>query len=204
MRLGQRVLSRSLGRFVCVLELVGVLRVCDQDLVAKSDLQGAMIIACNHPALWDAPIILRRLPQLSGIMKAEVLANPFLSIGARFAGFLPNAPRLKMVKMAVARLKGGGRLLLFPEGTRTREENGVINPFRPGLALLAQRSGVPVLPIFISSNSPYLQKGWPIWKMPDLPITVTLEVGEPLKIGENESVREFSARLEGVFRKGLG
>eukprot|EP00903_Cladosiphon_okamuranus_P004137 g4135.t1 len=201
MRLGQRVLSSSLGRFVCVLELVGVLRVYDRDLVEKCDIQGPMIIACNHPALWDAPIVLRRFPQLSGIMKSEVLANPFLSIGARFAGFLPNSPRLKMVKMALARLKGGGRLLLFPEGTRTREENGLLNPFRPGLALLAERSGVPVLPVFISSNSRYLQKGWPIWKMPELPISVTVRVGEPLVIGAEESVRDFSTRLEGVFRE---
>ena len=75
---------------------------------------------------------------------------------------------------------------------------------RPGLALLAKQSGAPILPVFISSDSRYLQKGWPIWRMPDLPITISIRVVERILIRPDEKVRDFSERVERVFRKNLG
>lgn len=203
-RLGQWTLDTLLTLLIVGLELLGIIRVFDDDLKRHACDAGPLIIACNHPALWDAPLVIRRFGRLNCIMKAEVLENPFLRHGALFAGFLPNLPRLKMIRLAMERLAGGGRLLLFPEGTRTRQENGVLNPFRPGLALLAKQSGAPILPVFISSNSRYLQKGWPIWRMPHLPISISLRVGERILIQPDERVRDFSERLEEIFRKELG
>lgn len=201
--LGQRILSKTLGSFITFLEWFGIIRVVDDELKRHPDDQHALIFACNHPALWDAPLVIRRIGRLSGIMKAELLANPLLTHGARFAGFLPNSPRMTMIRSSIERLSTGGRLLFFPEGTRTREENGAINPFRPGLALIAKESGVPIVPVFIRQDSPYLRKGWPIVKMPKLPITITLTLGEPIRALPEETVRAFSERLETIFRKEL-
>ena len=203
-RLGQDSLAFSLGSFITGLERLGVLRVDDAELAKHAATPGPMIIACNHPALWDAPLVLRRIGRVSCIMKADVEANPFLRSGARFAGFVPNSPRLTMIREAVSRLQEGGRLLLFPEGTRTRRERGVINRFRPGLALLAKQSGAPVLPVFLITDSPYLGKGWPIWKITELPVSVSFRVGETMTILPDERVRDFSERLEERFRHGLG
>lgn len=203
-RFGQDSLALSLGTFITGLERLGVIRVDDAELAKLADIPGPMIIACNHPALWDAPLVLRRIGRVSCIMKADVEANPFLRSGARFAGFVPNSPRLAMIREAVSRLEEGGRLLLFPEGTRTLRERGVINRFRPGLALLAKQSGAPVLPVFISTDSPYLGKGWPIWKLTELPVSISFRVGETMTILPDERVRDFSERLEDRFRAGLG
>ncbi|MFD2256188.1 lysophospholipid acyltransferase family protein [Luteolibacter algae] len=204
--LGQLVIGKSLSSFVRILEWAGIIRIHDAGLIGKADMPGPLLIASNHPALWDAPLLIRRFLRVSCIMKAELLNNPLLRNGALFAGFLPNTPRLEMIHAALDRLKNNGRLLFFPEGTRTRnrDKGGILNRFRPGLALLASQSKAPVLPVFISSNSLYLQKGWPIWRLPPLPITVTIRVGDPMKIGEGESTRDFSRRLEELFRKELG
>lgn len=201
--LGQRVLSKTFGSFIKILEWYGIIRVMDDELKNHPDTKEALIFACNHPSLWDAPLVIRRIGRLSGIMKAELLANPLLTHGARFAGYLPNSPSMNMIRSSIERLSTGGRLLFFPEGTRTREENGAINPFRPGLALIAKESSVPVIPVFIRQNSPYLRKGWPIVKMPKLPITITLTLGEPIRALPEETVRAFSLRLENIFRKEL-
>ena len=203
-RLGQDALALSLGSFISGLELLGALRVDDSELAKHTDTSGPLIIACNHPALWDAPLVLRRIGRVSGIMKADIEANPLLRSGARFAGFVPNSPRLTMIREAVKRLQEGERLLLFPEGTRTRREYGAINRFRPGLALLAKQSGAPVLPVFITTASPYLGKGWPIWKITELPVCVSFRVCEAMTILPDERVRDFSERLEERFRAGLG
>lgn len=201
--LGQKTIGVLLGGYMNFLEALGLIIVHDDELKRNASMSGPLLIACNHPALWDAPLVIRRLLRVSCIMKAELLENPLLRHGALFAGFLPNAPRLTMVRKGVERLSQGGRLLLFPEGTRTRRENGVINPFRPGLALLAKQSGAPVLPVFISLNSCYLQKGWPIWRMPEFPISISIRVGEKQIAHPGERVRDFSHRLEEVFREGL-
>ncbi|MEP2774321.1 MAG: lysophospholipid acyltransferase family protein [Luteolibacter sp.] len=201
--LGQKMLSLTLGGFITMLEWFGIIRVHDDDLKRHLDTPDPLILACNHPALWDAPLIIRRIGRLSGIMKAELLANPLLRHGARFAGFLPNSPRMTMIRASLERLSTGGRLLFFPEGTRTREENGAVNPFRPGLALIAKESGVPIIPVFIRQDSPYLRKYWPIIRMPELPITISLSLGEPVRALPDESVRAFSERLENIFRNEL-
>jgi len=202
-RFGERALGTTLGIFIGALELLGIIHVFDRDLKQHAHMAGPLVIACNHPALWDAALVIRRFVRVTCIMKEDVLKNPFLRNGALFAGFLPNSPQLQMIRMALGRLASGGRLLLFPEGTRTREENGAVNPFLPGLALLAKHSGAPILPVFISSNSRYLQKGWPIWRMPDLPISISISVGELILIQPREKVRDFSKRLEEIFRNEL-
>lgn len=203
-RIGQAMLRHGMDTFISGLETLRIIKVCDEELRGADNRPGPLIIACNHPAMWDALLVIRRCVSVSCIMKTELLANPLVGSGARFAGFLPNAPRMKMVRSAIERLKSGGRLLLFPEGTRTRRESVGVNEFRPGLALLAEQSGAPVLPVFITTDSRYLEKGWPIWRRPVLPILIKLSAGELVRIEPGEGAREFSARLEGIFRKELG
>ena len=201
--LGQRSLSSAFRICIRGLIFLGIIRIEEKGTGKLADVPGPVIIASNHPALWDALLIMRNSDQVSCIMKASLFANPLLRSGSLFAGFLPNAPRLEMIRRATERLKSGGRLLLFPEGTRTREENKPLNSFFPGMALIACKSGAPLLPVFIEANSRYLQKGWPIWKMPDFPISIKIEVGELQQVQEGEKSREFSDRMERLFRKQL-
>lgn len=202
--IGQRMLGHGMDTFISGLETLRIIRVCNEGLRGEESRPGPLIIACNHPAMWDALLVIRQFVSVSCIMKTELLANPLLGSSARFAGFLPNAPRMKMVRSAIGRLRSGGRLLLFPEGTRTRRDSVGVNGFRPGLALLVERTGAPVLPVFITTNSRYLEKGWPIARRPELPILIKLTAGELVRIEPGETTREFSARLEGIFRKELG
>jgi 1-acyl-sn-glycerol-3-phosphate acyltransferase len=201
--LGQKTIATALGSYVTALEWLGIVRVDDEALRECAAMPGPLIIACNHPAIWDAPMIMRRIGRVICVMKTDIGANPLLGSGARFAGYVPNSPRLRMIREAVKRLQEGGRLLLFPEGTRTRRKQGLINPFRPGLALIAKQSGAPVLPIFIHTDSDYSGKGWPIWKMSEFPVSIRFRVGKPVQIEPGERVREFTERLEAVFRDGL-
>ena len=104
-----------------------------------------------------------------------------------------------MMRLAVKALDDGRQLVLFPEGTRTRREQRWINPFKGGIAVIARRADVPVYPVFIRSNTRYLEKGWPPWKPPAFPIRVSLELGEPLRVKSSESSQQFIARLQALF-----
>jgi 1-acyl-sn-glycerol-3-phosphate acyltransferase len=52
-------------------------------------------------------------------------AQPILRGGAKLAGFIPNKPAHKMLQHSIEALRQGDRLLFFPEGTRTRKQEGV-------------------------------------------------------------------------------
>jgi 1-acyl-sn-glycerol-3-phosphate acyltransferase len=94
-------------------------------------------------------------------------------------------------------------LLLFPEGTRTKPDARWINPLKGGCAIIAMRANVPVHPVFMRSDTRYLEKGWPLWKRPVFPIHVLIEVGQPLIPAPDESSQAFTARLQSVFEEEL-
>lgn len=97
-------------------------------------------------------------------------------------------------KIAAGLLAAGWNVLVFPEGTRSRD--GEISPFHPGIGLLAARSGCQVLPVRIVGTAAVLPKGarWPRRSQ------VEVRFGAPLRPAPGEDPRAFTARLEAVVR----
>jgi 1-acyl-sn-glycerol-3-phosphate acyltransferase len=122
--------------------------------------------------------------------------NPILVGGATAAGFIPNKPTHKMLRHCIEVLQANGRLLFFPEGTRTRrKEHGCINPFLGGLAIIAKNSHAPVWPIFVQTDSPYLCKGWSLWRLPPKKIHIRMTVGEPVTFAADDDTDTFLNNL---------
>lgn len=161
---------------------LGMLRLDASVLDALRDEPGLIIVA-NHPSLLDALLLVARLPRSACIMKASLMRNPFLGAGARLARYIRNDSTRRMVRLAVEDLKRGGQLVVFPEGTRTTEVP--INRFRPAVTLIAKLAEAPIQTVFIDTDSPYLGKGWPLWKLPPLPIAFTVRLGERFAPADN-------------------
>lgn len=158
-----------------------------------------IIIAPNHPTMLDAVMIISRLPRVVCISKAELWDNPLLGGGMRLAGYIRNDTPVKLTKLAVAKLRQGQQLLLFPEGTRTTD--WPVNPFRGGFALMAKMAGVPVQTVFIETNSPFLNKGWPVLKKPAMPLTYRIRLGRRFEV--DGDVKQFTSSLERYFQDEL-
>ncbi len=88
-----------------------------------------------------------------------------------------------------AMLAAGWSLVIFPEATRSR--SGRMGRFRHGAAELARRHGLPVVPVHIDGTQRVLPPGvrWP------KPGTIRMRAGEPLRIGADESIGDFTRRL---------
>jgi 1-acyl-sn-glycerol-3-phosphate acyltransferase len=197
------MLHRAFRVFVHYLRITGLVQVDLESLAPLRQKKEPIIIAPNHTSLWDAVFVIACLPQPICIMKESILCNPFLGGGARLAGYIPNSSPSRLVRDSAESLSHGGQLLLFPEGTRTRRDARWINSLRGGCALIARRAGVPVLPIFVRSNTRFLEKGWPLWKRPEFPLKLSFELGEPVVVEENESAKAFTARLTEVYKTNL-
>jgi 1-acyl-sn-glycerol-3-phosphate acyltransferase len=200
---GRSVLNRAFRGFVSYLRMTGLAYADLESLRALRDHHRPGIIAPNHTSLWDAVFVLACLPRPICIMKASILRNPFLGGGARLAGYIANSGPSRLVREASGALAEGGQLLMFPEGTRTRRDARWINPLMGGCALVARRASVPILPVFIRSNSRFLEKGWPLWKRPKFPIRISFELGEPIEPDDEPSARALTARLQRVFEENL-
>lgn len=175
-KVGRAGIAFGFRLFWTVAGATGIIRL---DLAALDPLRrepGGLIIAANHPSLLDGLLIASRLPRTCCIMKASLMRNIFLGAGAKLARYISNDRPVAMMKAAVADLGAGSQLLIFPEGTRTVD--GPVNPFRPGMTLIAKLADVPLQTAFIETQSPYLAKGWPLWRQPPLPIVFRVRLGE--------------------------
>lgn len=181
--------------FWTIASLVGMMRIDASCLDVLRNEPGLVIVA-NHPTMLDALLLVAHLPRSACIMKASLMKNVFLGAGARLARYIRNDSARTMVKLAVDDLRHGGQLVIFPEGTRT--ENGPLNTFRPGVTLIAKLAQAPIQTVFIDTDSPYLGKGWPIWRVPPLPIVFRLRLGE--RFAPSQDSAAMLAQLENYYR----
>ncbi len=184
--------------FWTVAQACGLMHIDDQCLDALKDEKGLIVVA-NHPTMLDALLLVARLPRSACIMKASLLGNIFLGSGARLARYVSNASARIMVRQAVADLRQGGQLVVFPEGTRT--ENPPLNAFRPSVTLIARMAHAPIQTVFIDTATPYLRKGWPIGRVPPLPITFQLRLGRRFSPETNGG--DLLAEMERYYRESL-
>ena len=172
------------------------------DLRAIDSLRGGppVILAPNHPSLIDALLILTRHPNLACVMKAQLLGNIFLGPGARLARYIRSDLPRAMIREAIADLRDGGVLLLFPEGTRTIRPP--VNPLKASIGVIAKHAGVPVQVAIIETDSAFLGKGWSLFRTPSMPITYRVRLGR--RFDPPTDVAAFMAALEQEYRRELG
>ena len=199
--------ARALGRYAIMavfrlyLASLTASRRFSFDLEALDALrdQPPLIIAPNHPCLLDAVMIISRLPNVACVMKAELMNNVFLGAGSRLARYISNEPVRRMIQMATHDFDSGAHLLLFPEGTRTL--HSPVNPFKGSIGLIAHRAQVPVQTVLIETNSEYLRKGWPLFRLPPMPIHYRVRLGR--RFDPPQNTQDFMVGLEHYFAHDL-
>jgi 1-acyl-sn-glycerol-3-phosphate acyltransferase len=202
LRVGRLMIAWGYGLFWRIARCSGMLRLEAGALDALREERGLIVVA-NHPSLLDAVMLVARLPRSACIMKSSIARNPLLGPGARLARYIRNDSAYGMVQCAVDDLKAGGQLVLFPEGTRTAPGlmGARLNPFHFSFTMIAQRAQVPIQAVFIDTDSPYLCKGWPLWKLPPLPIRFTVRVGQ--RFEPKNDHKALRAEIEAYFLGGL-
>ena len=193
-RVGQSTIMWLFRGCIGAMKASGIVKI---DLSALDALrkEGALIIAPNHPSMLDAVLVGSRLPRVVCIMKADIWDNLILGGGARLAGYIRDDCPFTMIRAATATLRSGNQLLMFPEGTRTRQKGHY--HFKGGFAFIAKTARVPVQTVFIETNSPFLGKGWSLFKKPVFPLIYRARLGRRYEV--NGDIKTAVRELEGYF-----
>ena len=119
--------------------------------------EGGFVLCMNHCSALDPLFVSSRLPisrRMKYLGKKELHDNKFLRPFVTWLGLIPvdrgNAD-LNAVRSCLQVLKEGQGLVIFPQGTRSRDNTPT--PMLPGAAMIALRGGVPVIPAYI--DGPY-------------------------------------------------
>lgn len=115
--------------------------------------QGGVLICCNHTTLADPLMLCFVFPlkcRLRVMAKAELLSVPVVGALVKSAGVFGverGKSDITAIKTAIKYLKDGRKVLMFPEGTRSKD--GTLGQAKTGAAMLAVKTGVPVLPVYL-------------------------------------------------------
>ncbi|NEX17263.1 MAG: 1-acyl-sn-glycerol-3-phosphate acyltransferase [Halochromatium sp.] len=141
----------------------------------------AQIILSNHQSTWETIALGALLPApQTWVMKRELLRIPFFGWALRLFDPIAiersaNRKALRqLLSVGAKRLALGHRVVIFPEGTRVAP--GTQRPFSLGGAMLAARTGVPVVPI--AHNAGYF---WGRNQLRKRPGTIDILIGPPIE-----------------------
>lgn len=119
------------------------------------------VVVSNHQSLLDIMVLYNLFFHFKFVSKAEIFRIPFIGWNMTLNRYirLKRGDRESIARMmadAERTLAEGSSVMIFPEGTRSPD--GQIKSFKPGAFILAQKMGVPILPIVISGTSSALPK----------------------------------------------
>ena len=124
-------------------------------VVGRSNVpDGACIICANHTAIIDAVLLVLALGRKGdyGIMaKAELFKNKLFSAFFDMLNAIPvkrGKSDISAVKKSLTVLKNEKKLMIFPEGTRVGENE--TSDAKSGIGMLAAKTAVPILPVYIT------------------------------------------------------
>ncbi len=157
--------------------------------------RGPAIVCSNHNSLLDIPFLVIASPRPIWFMaKMELFRGP---LATRFFHTLGGFPvrravaDMRAVDTALAVVRSGRLLGMYPEGTRSRD---VLLPFLPGAAWLALVTGVPLVPVGVRGTAESLPRGRKIPKRTH----VRVAFGRPIEVDPEPDTATRKARAEEI------
>ncbi len=172
---------------------------CRLEVSGRENLpKGAAIICPNHSGIMDPVFLYLALPvdyRLQSMGKDSLFHIPVLRRIIKAFGAFPvkrGQHDLAAIKTSLHILQNDGHLMLFPEGTRVRngvgKHDGKPAHAHSGIAMFAERTGAPMIPVFIEPNRKPFRKVRLIFGKP-----ITVEKTE--KHRTTEELREVATKV---------
>ena len=148
------------------------------DVAGRENIEdGAAMVCSNHSAMIDPFLIALAYgieTHVHVIAKAELFRIPVISAGLWKMGMIRvdrSINDIASIKASLGYLKKGEKVVIFPEGTRASENDAV--SAKSGAIKMAERAGVPIVPVFIPRKKPFFKRSTLVFGEPYLIPNVT-------------------------------
>lgn len=167
--------------------------------------KGGLCFVSNHRSIFDILLILALVGRPVGfIAKKELALIPFLNLwifllGGLFIDRKNIRKALKTINMGIRQIKLGDAMMIFPEGTRSKDRK--LLPFRSGAFKLATQSGAPIVPIAITGSYEVFEQ---TYRVRAVPVSVTF--APPINTAEltpEERRKNLAGQVHGVIAEAL-
>ena len=138
------------------------------------------ILVSNHQGVWESFFIQTLAIPSFSILKKELLYIPIFGLAVSCLNpiYIKRSNKISSLKKVInegsRRLKSGGSIIIFPEGTRARPEKG-LKSFSNSCGLLSIKNNVPIVPICHNSG-----RYWKNRKFIKSKGLVKIRIGEPM------------------------
>jgi len=153
--------------------------------------QGGALLLSNHQSFLDPMLVGCPVSRPTFFMARDTLfRNPVCGAILRAVNAFPvrrGRPDRRAIRTAIGRLAAGELLVMFPEGTRTRD--GELQPFKGGFRLLVRKANVPVIPVVIDGA----YEAWPRSRLLPRPGPVRVTYGRCIPPAEFERLSDDEA-----------
>jgi 1-acyl-sn-glycerol-3-phosphate acyltransferase len=164
-------------------------------------LSGPVILAANHASFIDPPLVgcgLRR--EINYLARESLFRFPGIGALLRSWNGVPvdrDGAGARGLKAILDRLRAGGAIILFPEGTRTTD--GKLQPARSGIGLTVIKSEAPVIPVRVFGTFEAFNR---TMKFPR-PRRIAVKYGQPLDFSVERAEAKTCAkeRLKGIYQE---
>ena len=142
--------------------------------------EGPLIFASNHESALDIWVLLENLPRtVRFIAKQELFRIPVFGWYMRLGGHISvdrknHVQAVQSLHTAAGLVRAGTSLIVFPEGTRSRDRR--VQPFKKGPFALAMEARVPIVPVAVSGSAAVTPSGLVAVR----PGVIRMAVGEPV------------------------
>ena len=199
-----KILSKIASFWISfILKLLRFLCGLDWEVKGLSNIPNSpVIVISNHQGQWESLYLQTLIHPISSIIKQELLLIPFFGWALAFMRPIPINRKnkfqslRKVIDEANKRLNDGSSVLIFPEGTRIKPENGIAE-FSNSCGLLSVKNNIPILPICHNSG-----KFWENKKFIKKSGLINVRIG-PLFKGDDPKVltNEVKAWMEKEYQK---
>jgi 1-acyl-sn-glycerol-3-phosphate acyltransferase len=123
---------------------------------------GTCIFAANHTSSADAPAVVWSIPRrIAILLKRSLFKYPIVGQAFHLAHFIPvdrfdRDSAILSIEKATEAIRAGQSFLIYPEGTRSND--GRLQEFKKGTAVMAIKAGVPIVPIACSGAHRVMEK----------------------------------------------
>jgi 1-acyl-sn-glycerol-3-phosphate acyltransferase len=176
----------------------------DWKVVGKENIRGSgpYLITCNHLHIADPPIVAASMPLKTVFMaKEELWRNGWSRYWVENFPAFPvsrGGSSIEAVRRSGEWLKKGFSLIIFPEGGRSK--NGKMQPALQGAALIAMKTGVPVLPVSIRGTYNLRDLKWCLFHRQQVIVTIG-QPFQPVLNPEQTAKEQRQALTDEIMRK---